>query len=191
MVKGRNTKLVEDTREHFIKVMAEGNPVHNWFLHHVIQVEKWAKKIMEYYPAADKEVVMLSVWLHDIGQEYKENFDVHEIFSEKEARRFLNSKKVDEKTVNMVAHCVRTHRCKKDALPKTDEAKIVAAADSASHLTDIVYIHMLNEGHSKEAMYGKLKRDMRDIQALPKLLQKQFIPLNKAWKELIAAFPTS
>lgn len=169
--------------------MAEGNPVHNWFQHHVTQVEKWALKILDYYPNADKEVVLLSVWLHDIGQENKENFDTHEIFSEKETRRFLKSMNVDDKTVTMVAHCVRTHRCKKDALPESNEAKVLAAADSASHITDIVYVYMLNDGNSKESVLNKLERDIRDTQSLPKPLRKQLIPLQKAWRELINAFP--
>jgi len=184
-----DTQLVKVTREHFIKRMAEGNPVHNWFPHHVIQVEKWALKILDFYPDANKVVVLLSVWLHDIGQENSENFDVHEIFSEKEAKRFLRLKGVSEKIVNMVAHCVRTHRCRKEALPKSDEAKIVAAADSASHMTDIVYIHMLNEGNSKESVHSKLDRDIRDIQSLPKPLKEQLFPLQKAWKNLIDTFP--
>jgi hypothetical protein len=53
------TQLVKVTREHFVKRMAEGNPVHNWFLHHVIEVEKWALKIMDYFPNANRKVVIL------------------------------------------------------------------------------------------------------------------------------------
>ena len=70
----KSTNLIEATREHFIKEMSEGNPIHNWFPHHVEQVEKWALKILDYYPEADREVVLLSVWLHDIGHKNKGNF---------------------------------------------------------------------------------------------------------------------
>lgn len=185
----KRNPLVITTREHFIRRMAEGNPVHNWFQHHVEQVEKWALKILNYYPNADKEIVLLSVWLHDIGQENKENLDTHEILSEIETRKFLGSLGVDKEKIDKVAHCVRTHRCKADALPETDEAKILAAADSASHITDIVYIHMLNEGNSKKSILDKLERDIRDIQLLPTPLKEQLVPLQNTWKELIRVFP--
>lgn len=185
----KESQLTIATREHFIKRMAEGNPIHNWFPYHVEQVQKWALKILDYYPNVDREIVLLAVWLHDIGQENKENFATHEIFSEEETRKFLGSNGVDQEKIDKVAHCVRTHRCKKDAMPETDEAKIVAAADSASHITDIVYIHMLNDGNSKKSVLDKLERDIRDIQLLPKPIQEQLIPLQNAWKELINVFP--
>jgi HD superfamily phosphodiesterase len=185
----KESQLVLATREHFIKRMAEGNPIHNWFQHHVEQVERWALKILDYYSNADREVVLAAVWLHDIGQENRENFATHEIFSEIETRRFFGSNGVGQEKIDKVAHCVRTHRCKPDAMPESDEAKIVAAADSASHITDMVYIHMLNHGSSKKSVLAKLGRDIRDTQQLPQPLQEQLVPLQKAWKKLITAFP--
>jgi hypothetical protein len=131
----------------------------------------------------------VSVWLHDIGQENKKNFGTHEIFSEVETRRFLEFLKVSKVKINKVAHCVRTHRCKPDALPNSVEVKILAAADSASHLTDIVYPHMLNDGNSKKDVLQKLERDIRDIRTLPKPLLEQLIPLGEAWRQLIKVFP--
>lgn len=180
---------VSATREHFIKTLAEGNPIHKLFPYHVEQVEKWALRILEFHPEANKEVVLLSVWLHDIGQADKEHHNTHEIYSEQEAGRFLPTLGLPQEEIDMVAHCVRTHRCKPDALPKTIEAKIVAAADSASHLTDIWYVLMLNQGNSKEDVIQKLERDIRDVQLLPEPLLKQLTPLYNAWKEVIRSFP--
>jgi HD superfamily phosphodiesterase len=185
----KDITLLAATREHFTKTMAEGNPIHDWFLHHVQQVEKWALKILPYYPNADREVVLLSVWLHDIGQQHKENHANHELYSEIEAKRFLSLSGVKEDTVEKVAHCVRTHRCKEDAKPATDEARILAAADSASHLTDIVYIYMLNAGNSRNEVLAKLERDIRDVQSLPEPLRDQLVPLQDAWRNLISIFP--
>jgi len=187
--KTKESRLVIATREHFIKRMAKGTPIHDWFPHHVRQVEKWALKILDYYPNADKEVVLLSVWLHDVGHENKVNLATHEVFSEIETRRFFKSLRVSREKTDKVAHCVRTHRCKEDALPKSDEAKILAAADSASHMTDTDYIHILNDGNSKEYVLNKLARDIRDTQLLPQPLREQLIPLQSAWKELIKVFP--
>lgn len=181
--------ILDKTKKHFITTMSEGNPIHQLYPHHVKQVEKWARRILDYYPNADRGVVLLSVWLHDIGAKDKKNLPTHEIHSEKEAKRFLPTLGLAQEKVNAVAHCVRTHRCKEDALPETPEAVIVAAADSASHLTDIFYIHMLNDGNSKEEVLQKLDRDIRDTQSLPKPLKEGLLPLHNAWKELIASFP--
>lgn len=185
----KDSSLVATTREHFITSMNEGSPVHQLYPHHAKQVEKWALRILEYYPEADREVVLLSVWLHDIGAKDKKNLPTHEIHSEREVKKFLPTLGLAQVKVDAVAHCVRTHRCKKDALPESTEAEILAAADSASHLTDIFYIIMLNDGSDKEDVLQKLDRDIRDTQSLPKPIQEELTPLHGAWKELITAFP--
>jgi HD superfamily phosphodiesterase len=182
-------KLIEATREHFIKEMSEGKPVHEFFPYHVGQVEKWALKILEFYPEADREIVLLSVWLHDVGQKNEGNHDKHELISEKAARKFLPTLGLSQERIDKVAHCVRTHRCKAEAMPETTEAKILAAADSASHITDIFYIIMLNQGKSKKEVLEKLQRDIRDVQSLPDILKKQLVFTENAWKELINTFP--
>lgn len=187
--KEQEKRLIATTRKHFVKTFAKGNPSHQLFPYHVEQVEKWANRILGYYPEASREVVLLSVWLHDIGQAEKGHRDTHEIHSEQEARKFLPTLGLPQEEIDMVAHCVRTHRCKPGALPETTEAKIVAAADSASHLTDICYVLMLNQGKTKEEVSQKLDRDIRDIQSLPEPLLKQLTPLHTAWKEVIASFP--
>lgn len=187
--KTQESQLVQATREHFIQTMAEGNPIHDFFPHHVREVEKWALKILDYYPDADKEILLLSVWLHDIGHSNKENIPTHELFSEKEAIRFLTSLEMQEEKIERVAHCVRTHRCREDAMPESDEAIILAAADSASHMTDIPYVYMLNDGQSKEFVLAKIERDFRDVQSLPKPLLDELTPLYIKWKELIKVFP--
>jgi hypothetical protein len=185
----RENYKVTLTREHFIRTMAEGNPIHNWFSEHVTQVEKWALRQLEYYPEADKTVVLLGVWLHDIGQSNRANIESHEIYSEIETRRFLGSLGIDKEIIEKVAHCVRTHRCRKDAMPRTLEAKIVAAADSVSHLTDIAYIYMLNNTSSKAGVLAKLERDLRDISFMPEPLKEELEPLGDVWRKLITLFP--
>ncbi len=182
-------QTVEATRKHFIKKIKEGNPIHQFFPQHVKEVEKWALQILKFHPEADQEIVLLAVWLHDIGHANRNNLETHEIYSEQEARAYLPTLGLTQEKIDKIAHCVKTHRCKKDVLPETIEAKILAAADSASHMTDIVYINMLNNGNSKESVIDKLERDIRDTQSLPKPLKEKLIPLQNAWRELIGAFP--
>lgn len=180
---------VEQTRKHFINTIHNGNPVHEFFPYHVEQVEKWALRILKFHPEADKEIVLLSVWLHDIGQANRGNHSIHEIISEKEARKFLPTIGLSQQKVDAVAQAVKTHRVKKGAIPATIEAKIIAAADSASHLTDIFYVIMLNQGLPKQELIDKIDRDLRDIQSLPKELLDQLTPLGDVWKQVVNAFP--
>jgi len=129
---------------------------------------------------------LLSVWLHDIGQLFKPKEADHAIKSEKEARRFLSEVGLAPEKIERVAHCVRAHR-NKDVSPETLEAKILAAADSASHMTDICYIDMVQSGE-KESVLAKLDRDYRDVAFFPEL-KKEVTPLYRAWKELLGVFP--
>lgn len=179
--------IVDLTKEYFLKLAKENFNIDNYYLErHVNEVERWAKKILEIKVDANREIVLLGVWLHDIGQliGYKE-ID-HAINSEIEARRFLGEKEVEREVIEKVAHCVRAHRCK-DIQPNTLEAKIVAASDSASHMTDIVYADMASRGDVKEAK-EKLERDYRDKGLVPEI-SDELKPLYLAWKNLLQAFP--
>jgi HD superfamily phosphodiesterase len=179
--------FLKKTKKCFLEAIKNGKPIYDFFPRHVAEVEKWAKRILKNFPHADEEVVLLSVWLHDIGQADGDYSQDHAIKSEKEARRFLSSLKLPSEKINQIAHCVRAHR-NKDIKPKTLEAKIVAAADSASHMTDINYLVMLQDGISKKEVLEKLDRDYRDIKLIPQL-KRGLEPLYFAWKKLLEIYP--
>lgn len=179
--------IVNQTKEYFLQRAKKNFNLDNYYLErHVNEVERWAKKILEIKVDANREVVLLGVWLHDIGQliGYKE-ID-HAINSEIEARRFLGEKGVEIGVIEKVAHCVRAHRCK-DIQPNTLEAKIVAASDSASHMTDIVYADMASRGDVNGAK-AKLERDYRDKGLVPEI-SDELETLYLAWKNLLEVFP--
>lgn len=179
--------IVSQTKEYFLEVAKKNFNLENYYLErHVNEVERWAKKILEIKSDADSDVVLLGVWLHDIGQliGYKE-ID-HAISSEIEARRFLAEKGIQKDIIEKVAHCVRAHRCK-DIQPSTIEAKIVAASDSASHMTDIVYADMASRGDVQGAK-DKLERDYRDKGLIPEI-SNELDDLYIAWKNLLEVFP--
>lgn len=179
--------LVAKAKSHFLKSFSKKkNPVYAYLPKHVFESEKWAKRILKDHPEADKEVVLLAIWLHDIGQAVDGEGKDHAVESEKETRRFLTKLGLGKERVEKVAHCVRAHR-NKDVAPKTLEAKILAAADSVSHMTDICYIDMIHTG-LKEEVLPKIERDYRDAGFFPKL-KKEITPLYLAWKKLIETFP--
>lgn len=179
--------LVAKAKSHFLKSFSKKkNPPYAYLPGHIEEAEKWAKRILKDHPEADKEVVLVAVWLHDIGQVVDGKNKDHAVESEKETRQFLTKLGLEKEKVEKIAFCVRTHR-NKDVAPKTLEAKILAAADSVSHMTDICYIDMIHSDLKGEVL-PKIERDYRDAGFFPKL-KKEITPLYLAWKKLIETFP--
>lgn len=179
-------KVIEEAKAHFLRAFEEREPIYPYLPRHVAEVGKWAERILQDYPGADEEVVRLSVWLHDIGHTTGDREIDHAVQSEVESRSFLSKMGLDSEIIEQVAHCVRSHRCR-DIQPETIEAKILVAADSASHMTDINYIVHASDGLKKYAL-EKLERDYKDI-GLFSELQEELTPLYEAWKQLLSAYP--
>lgn len=160
------------------------------YLSHLTEVERWANIICDLYPDCDREVVLCGVWTHDVGALIAD-FNNHEIHSEKYVLEELPKLGLTDKQVHSIAHCARTHRCKKDAMPISQEAKILATADSASHLTDHAYINLLKRGEVKYVT-GKIDRDLRDIEQfsiLPIDLLNRLQKIGSGWKVIIENWP--
>jgi hypothetical protein len=154
---------------------------------HVSEVERWAKYLLERYPQADKEATLLGVWFHDIGH-YPLDGEDHAVKGERIAKLFLENHDYPAERKEIVMHAVRAHRCR-DVKPSTIEAKILAWADSASHMTDKIYLEMAKrEGPDKAA--EKLERDWRDLGLFP----DERVELEKdyhRWKKVLAGYSGS
>jgi len=179
--------ILEKTKQHFFELVKGGNTTNQQLLVHVPEVEKWAIKILESNKGTDRKIVLLSVWLHDTGHILGDENTDHAITSEIEVRRFLNEEAIDSDTIDKVAHCVRAHRCR-DIQPESIEGKILAAADSASHFTDGVYLYFLREFGKDQAM-EKIERDFNEKNSFPEII-KEIEPLYHAWKKLIEVYPS-
>lgn len=181
--------IIEKARNKFLQMVSDfgSDPYH--LLPHVPEAEKWAKFILKKYPQADKEVVLLSVWLHDIGH-YPISTDTdHAVVSKDRAKEFLEHEKYDKNKMDEVLHCVRAHRCR-DVMPNSIEAKIIACADSASHMTDTMYLDMAKddkENNREFRVYAKMERDYRDLGAFPEI-QNELKELYETWKKLIKSY---
>jgi HD superfamily phosphodiesterase len=156
---------------------------------HIREMEKWARFMLGKYPKANGEIVMLSVFLHDIGHyPIAVNAD-HAVTGEQRARVLLSQQNYPKDKMEEVLHCVRAHRCS-DVIPQTLEAKIIAFIDSASHMTDIVYFKMAKDDKEKNGKfraYGKIERDFRDLSSFPEI-QEEMFEMYDAWKRLIDAY---
>jgi hypothetical protein len=152
---------------------------------HVPLVEEQIRKCLKKEPNANELVCLLWWRLHDVWH-YPIPTDIdHAIRGADIARQFLQENWVDEKIIEQVVHCVRSHRCK-DIQPETIEAKIVAFSDSASHMLDIIYIWVAKDFRPKEAL-EKLERDYRDLWLIPEL-KWDFEWLYNSWKSLLVEY---
>ena len=158
-------------------------------LPHVPEVERWARYMVKKYPEADEETILLSVWLHDIGHYPLPTEIDHAVRGEERARVFLKQENYPRDRMDKVLHCVRSHRCR-DVIPDSLEAKIIACIDSASHMTDPMYLAVARDDKENKRefrAYAKMDRDFRDLAAFPEI-QDELKDLYEAWKALIKAY---
>lgn len=158
-------------------------------IEHIWELERWTNYLCNRYKEADREIVLLWVYLHDIGH-YPLPCEIdHAVRSEEIAKDFLTKEKYDEEKTKKVLHVVRAHRCA-DVIPESLEAKILAFCDSASHMTWNMYFPMCkdDEKEAKEfRVVSKIERDFRDLDFFPEI-KKEIEPLYKAWKNLIEEY---
>jgi len=82
--------------------------------------------------AADLDILRLAALLHDVGREEEDRSggkSCHAAAGAVLARGILERHGLDAGKVREVVHCVRTHRFRKRAVPKTLEARILFDAD--------------------------------------------------------------
>jgi metal-dependent HD superfamily phosphatase/phosphodiesterase len=181
--------IINKSKKSFFEYIHEAGSDPFTLKSHVIEVEKWAKKILKTHPEADEEVVILGVFLHDFGHYPINPAEDHAITGEKKAKALLEKEGFDKEKTKQVLHCIRSHRCK-DVMPTTIEAKILACADSASHFTSTMYFDILQRQKNENTTYSafdKLERDYRDLTFFPEI-KKELTPLYEAWLKLLKEY---
>ena len=97
---------------------------------HIISVVNYSKRLAK-KRGADKEIVEIAAWLHDIKKLRGEKGG-HHIFGAKEAEQILKKIGYPHDKTEQVKECILTHSSDKKYPPKSLEAKIVATADALS-----------------------------------------------------------
>ena len=139
----------------------ENNTV--WFYNaHLLAVEKNTKFLLARVPKANKEIVMLGAWLHDL-QHVKKMKGNHEQIGASEAGKILKKFNYSLKEIKKVKEIISTHSCNKKQ-PKSVEAKILATADAMAHYYNDFYLAICALGDRDAKTYKKwalekLKRD--------------------------------
>lgn len=110
-----------------------------WFYDtHLLGVEEFSKKLLKKLPKADKEIVMLGVWLHDL-QRIRNIKGDHEKMGAKEAEKVLINFGYSDDKIKKVKNIILSHSCGVRK-PKTVEGKILSSADAMAHYFKDFYL---------------------------------------------------
>jgi uncharacterized protein len=112
--------------------LRKNNRMYEWNLHLII-VKKYADRLAEIYNA-DREIVELAVWLHDIGKIRYGEIN-HHISGAQDVEVILRDHNYSQDVIDKVKECILSHRCEtKDRMPESTEAKILATANAMSKM---------------------------------------------------------
>lgn len=132
------------------------------FLFHFVPTVKYAQELAEQL-GADKEIVTLAAWLHDIGSVIhgREN---HHLTGAEIAEKKLKELGYPEDRIELIKNCILNHRGSQENNPQSVEEKIISDADALSNFDNIpgifkaafVYENLTQE-EAKEAVRKKLE----------------------------------
>lgn len=119
--------------------------------------------------SADKEVVLVAAWLHDIGSIVHGRKDHHKTGA-KIAERILKSFGYSSNKTILVRNCILNHRGSQNRKRRTLEERIIADADTMSCFENLpglfkaalVYEH-LDQGTARISVREKLERKWRQL----------------------------
>ncbi len=126
-VKRMNKTTYETIRGYMMECMRDS--AHDVL--HVYRVLYQALAIAESYPEGNRDVLIASCLLHDIGRQaqFENPALCHAVEGAKMAQTFLRALGWEENLCRHVADCITSHRFRTDAPPQSIEAKILFDSD--------------------------------------------------------------
>lgn len=138
------------------------------FVYHFVPTVKYAIELAEEL-GADKEVVEIAAWLHDIGSVIHGRED-HHITGVRIAEEKLKELNYPKEKIEMVKKCILNHRGSQKNNPTSIEEKIIADADALSNFDNISGIFKaafiyenLDQKEAKEAVRKKLENKWNQL----------------------------
>ncbi|MDD4381797.1 MAG: HD domain-containing protein [Candidatus Dojkabacteria bacterium] len=152
----------------------------NAYNHHFKSVVMFAGQLAT-MRNADREIVLVSAWLHDIAS-IKGAYERHHVIGQKYAEEFLKKHNYPKERIAKVKHCIYAHRGSKDIPRESIEAECVADADAMSHfntISSLFYLAIIVRGLETEDantfVKEKLKRSYNKLTSIGKeLIQDKY-----------------
>ena len=138
--------------------------------YHIVAVVKNAEILAEKY-GADKEIVMIAAWLHDIASitDYS-LYELHHIHGAEMAYNILKEYGYDDAKISLVQKCIKNHRGSVNFEKNSLEELCVADADAISHFDSVpslLYLAYVEKGmgieEGKEFVKNKLTRSFQKL----------------------------
>ena len=132
------------------------------YKYHVVIVVKYAKMLADKLNA-DKEVVELAAWLHDITVQ-TDDANHHESGA-KRAEEILRDFNYSDDLICKIKGCIISHRTSKAIEPDSIEAEIIRNADAIAHfdILPVLFKYKLDKGEDLKTafqwVYDKIERD--------------------------------
>lgn len=138
--------------------------------YHIEAVVKNSELLSEQY-GADKEVVMIAAWLHDIASVTDYSlYEMHHIYGAEMAGEILTKMNYDKEKRSLVQQCIKNHRGSVQTEKSTIEELCVADADAISHFDNVpslLYLAYVTRGmdidQGKTFVRGKLERSFQKL----------------------------
>jgi uncharacterized protein len=121
------------------------------FPYHFVPVAKYAEELANKL-GGNKEIILISAWLHDIGSIIEGRED-HHLTGEKIAENFLKELNYPVEKIELIKKCIRNHRGSQENKRETIEEQIIAEADAMANfdnLPGILKAAFIYEGKNQE-----------------------------------------
>lgn len=138
--------------------------------YHIAAVVKNAEILSKKY-GADREIVMIAAWLHDVASitDYS-LYELHHIHGAKMAYDILKKYNYDEKKIKLIQECIKNHRGSINLKKNSLEELCIADADAISHFDSVpslLYLAYVTKGmeieEGKEFVKSKLIRSFQKL----------------------------
>lgn len=141
---------IQQFKQHVIEASHDKNFIHHkWYVrYHLNIVEKIALELCAIYHEADKDLVLLLVWLHDYGKMM--DFTNQHSATLNYGRKKLAELGFPQTVIDASLSYIAAIDAKKEINSASIEVKIVSSSDGAAHLVGPFYLYWLHENASRD-----------------------------------------